>query len=329
MAGFNAILGHELAKEHLRKAVRYDRAAHAYILAGDRGMGKKTLAKAFAMTLLCEKGGEEPCMECHSCRQFLSENHPDMITVTHEKPASIGVEDIRAQVNDTVSIRPYSSRYKIYLIDEAEKMTVQAQNALLKTIEEPPAYVILLLLTVNPDQMLPTILSRCELIRLKPLQDRTVSRYLSEKKGLSEAQADIYAAFARGSLGRALEITSSEQFSDMMADMLRLLKSVRGMETPLLLEYVSRMAKEYPDLDECLEFIRLWYRDILMYKVTRDMNTLVFKNEYPAITRTCAEMSYQSLEQVLEAVDKAKARLDANVNRELSLELLLLAMKEN
>ena len=98
-------------------------------------MGKKTLAEAFAMTLLCEQDGIEPCMECHACKQVLSGSHPDLVYVTHEKPNTIGVEDIRTQINDTIMVRPYSSYYKIYIVDEAEKMTQQAQNALLKTME--------------------------------------------------------------------------------------------------------------------------------------------------------------------------------------------------
>ena len=124
MAGYHDIIGHEKIKEHLQKAIGYQRVSHAYILSGEEGMGRKTIAKAFAMTLLCEKHGTEPCMVCHSCKQFLSGNHPDVSWVTHEKPASIGVDDVRIQINDTVSIRPYSSPYKIYLVDEAEKMTV-------------------------------------------------------------------------------------------------------------------------------------------------------------------------------------------------------------
>ena len=125
MAGFQDILGHELVRDHLQKAIRYRRISHAYILSGERGIGKKTMARAFAMTLFCEKGGENPCMECHACKQLLSENHPDVIWVTHEKPASIGVDDIREQVNNTIGIKPYSSAWKLYIIDEAEKMTVR------------------------------------------------------------------------------------------------------------------------------------------------------------------------------------------------------------
>ena len=134
MLAFQDILGHDTIKRHFQKAIELHKVSHAYILAGEAGMGRKSLAHAFALTLLCEKGKSQPCMSCHACKQVLSGNHPDLIHVTHEKPSSIGVDDIREQINDTIMIRPYSSYYKVYIVDEAEKMTVQAQNALLKTI---------------------------------------------------------------------------------------------------------------------------------------------------------------------------------------------------
>ena len=161
MLNFQEIIGHDQIKEHFQKAIEYNKVSHAYILTGEAGMGRKSLANAFALTLLCEKGKTEPCMECHACKQVLSGSHPDLIYVSHEKPGTIGVDDIRKQINDTIMIRPYSSYYKIYIVDEAEKMTQQAQNALLKTIEEPPSYAVILLLTTNQEAFLPTILSRC------------------------------------------------------------------------------------------------------------------------------------------------------------------------
>ena len=329
MAGFHDIIGHEKIKEHLQKAIGYQRVSHAYILSGEEGMGRKTIAKAFAMTLLCEKHGTEPCMECHSCKQFLSGNHPDVIWVTHEKPASIGVDDVRIQINDTVSIRPYSSPYKIYLVDEAEKMTVQAQNALLKTIEEPPAYAVLVLITTNPEVFLPTILSRCIQLKLRPLKDSVVSDYLTEKMGVSDGQADIYAAFARGNLGKAIHLASSEEFALLYREVLTLLKNIKDMDIPMLLDYIRKLQEDNLDLYECLDFMQLWYRDILMYKVTKDMNCLIFKEEYTTVSRLCQNSSYEGLEAILNAIDKAKARLAANVNTELALELMLLTMKEN
>ena len=329
MAGFKDIIGHEMIKDHFQKAIEYHKVSHAYILSGEQGMGRKTLAKAFAMTLLCEKSDKEPCMECHSCKQILSGNHPDVIWVTHEKLNSIGVDDIREQINDTIQIKPYSSAYKIYLVDEAEKMTVQAQNALLKTIEEPPAYAVLVLITTNPEVFLPTILSRCIQLKLRPLKDSVVSDYLTEKMGVSDGQADIYAAFARGNLGKAIHLASSEEFALLYREVLTLLKNIKDMDIPMLLDYIRKLQEDNLDLYECLDFMQLWYRDILMFKVTKDMNSLIFKDEYSAVSSCCQKSSYEGLEEILSAIEKAKVRLNANVNTDLALELMLLTMKEN
>ena len=142
MAGFADIIGHEQIISHLKNAIAADKISHAYILNGPDKAGKKMLAEAFAMTLQCEAHGDEPCMECHSCKQAVSHNQPDIIYVTHEKPNTLSVEDIRTQLVNDIEVKPYSSKYKVYIIDEAEKMNPQAQNAMLKTIEEPPAYAV-------------------------------------------------------------------------------------------------------------------------------------------------------------------------------------------
>lgn len=329
MPGFQDILGHETIKEHFRKAIETHKVSHAYILAGEAGMGQKSLANAFALTLLCENGQTEPCMECHSCTQVLSGNHPDLIYVTHEKPASIGVDDIREQINNTIQIRPYSADYKIYIVDEAEKMTVQAQNALLKTIEEPPAYAVLILLTTNPDGFLPTILSRCVQLKLKPLQDSVIRSYLTEKMGVSESQSELYAAFARGNLGKAKKLAESEEFRQVYEHVLGILKNVKRMDISQLLDAVKRVKEEQMELSECLDIMQIWYRDALMFKVTKDANLLIFKDEYSAMNEMSTQIGYDGFENILSAIDKARVRLDANVNMELALELMFLAMKEN
>ena len=281
------------------------------------------------MTLLCEEGGKEPCMQCHACKQVLSGNHPDLIYVTHEKPASMGVDDIREQINDTIMVRPYSSQYKIYIVDEAEKMTVQAQNALLKTIEEPPAYAVIMLLTTNPDAFLPTILSRCVQLKLKPLKDSVVKEYLEEKLHVKDIQAEIYSAFARGNLGKAIHLAQSEDFKMMYEEILTLLKEIKEMDISQLLDVIRKLKDNNTDIKECLNFMQMWYRDILMYKTTKDLNLLIFKDEFSAVKKAASLSSYEGLERILEAIDKARVRLDANVNMELVMELLLLTMKEN
>ncbi len=306
MLSFQDIIGHEQIKEHFQQAIENHRVSHAYILTGEAGMGRKSLANAFALTLLCEKGKSEPCMECHACKQVLSGNHPDLIYVSHEKPGSIGVDDIRTQINDTILVRPYSSYYKIYIVDEAEKMTQQAQNALLKTIEEPPSYAIILLLTTNQEAFLPTILSRCVQLKLKPLKDFVVKSYLTEHLGVPEADADVYAAFARGNLGKAISLASSEEFQLMRQEVMHLLKHLKDADISELLDYIRKLKEDSLDIYECLDFMQLWYRDVLLYKVTKDMNLLVFKDEYRAMNEISKNSGYDGLEKILEAIDKAR-----------------------
>ena len=327
ITGFEEILGNEMVKDHFKRAIENHKISHAYILTGEAGMGRKSIANAFAMTLLCEKGGSEPCMSCHSCKQVMSGNHPDLIYVTHEKPGSIGVDDVREQINDTIMIRPYSSYYKIYIVDEAEKMTVQAQNALLKTIEEPPSYAVIILITTNQEAFLPTILSRCVQMKLKPLKDFTIKSYLTQNLHIPEKDADICAAFARGNLGKAIHLSSSDEFRELFQKVMVLVKNVGTMDISMLLDCIREMKEQNFDISEVLDLMQLWYRDVLMFKVTKDMNLMIFKDEYKMINETGEKVDYAGLEAILAAIDTARTRLNANVNMELAMELLLLTMK--
>ena len=327
ITGFEEILGNEMVKDHFKRAIENHKISHAYILTGEAGMGRKSIANAFAMTLLCEKGGSEPCMTCHSCKQVMSGNHPDLIYVKHEKPGSIGVDDVREQINDTIMIRPYSSYYKIYIVDEAEKMTVQAQNALLKTIEEPPSYAVIILITTNQEAFLPTILSRCVQMKLKPLKDFTIKNYLTQNLHIPEKDADICAAFARGNLGKAIHLASSDEFKELFQKVMVLVKNVGTMDISMLLDCIREMKEQNFDIGEVLDLMQLWYRDVLMFKVTKDMNLLIFKDEYKMINESGEKVDYAGLEAILAAIDTARTRLNANVNMELAMELLLLTMK--
>ena len=131
MVSFNNIIGHEEITRHLQNAMKTGKVSHSYIFTGRPGSGKKLLATTYAMTLQCEAGGTEPCQKCDSCKKALGKNHPDIIMVNHEKPGTISIDEIREQVIHDVAIKPYSSPHKIYIIPDAEMMTVQAQNALL------------------------------------------------------------------------------------------------------------------------------------------------------------------------------------------------------
>ena len=218
MAAFSEIIGHEQIIGHLQNAIRTGKISHAYIINGERNAGKEFIARSFAMALQCEKGGSEPCGECHSCKQAISRNQPDIIYVSHEKPNTIGVEDIREQINNDIGIKPYSSPRKVYIMNEGEKMTPQAQNALLKTLEEPPEYAVIVILTTNVEALLPTVLSRCVVLNMKPVSDALVKKYLMEELAVPDYKANICVAFARGNVGKAKMLATSEEFENVKAE---------------------------------------------------------------------------------------------------------------
>lgn len=329
MASFKDIVGQEQIKEHLQGAMKTGKVSHAYIINGERFSGKEYIARIFAMALQCEKEDGEPCQICHSCKQALSNNQPDIIYVSHEKPGTIGVDDIRAQVNGDIAIKPYSSPYKIYIINEAEKMTPQAQNALLKTLEEPPAYAVIILLTTNVNSLLQTILSRCVILHMKPVADELVKDFLMTQMQVPDYKAEVCVAFARGNIGKAKHLAASEDFEKVKEEALALLKYVHEMDITEMIAAIKKINEYKLDIDDYLDILSIWYRDVLLFKATNDANHLVFREEIQNIRRVAGRTSYEGIEEVLQALSKAKSRLNANVNFDLTMELLLLTMKEN
>ncbi len=329
MAGFGNIIGQEQIKAHLQGALESKKVSHAYIINGEKSSGKEFIARIFAMALQCEQEGTDPCNECRSCKQALSGNQPDILYVSHEKPNTISVDDIRVQVNNNVAVKPYSSRYKVYIINEAEKMTPQAQNALLKTLEEPPEYVVILLLVSNVNTLLPTVLSRCVLLNMKPVRDSLMKKYLMEELRVPDYKADVCVAFARGNVGKAKALASSEEFENVKSEALGLLKYVQDMEIPEIVMAIKRIGEYRLEVNDYLDILAIWYRDVLLFKATADVNHLVFREEIQTIRKVAGRSSYEGIENVIRALDKAKRRLDANVNFDLAMELLFLEMKEN
>lgn len=329
MGSFKNVVGHKDIIKYIQSAVEYGQVGHAYIMNGERGAGKKMLASLFAMTLLCEKGGSEPCNTCHSCRQAESGNHPDILWVTHEKPGTISVDDIRTQVGDTVMIKPYQGPYKVYIIDHAELMTQQAQNALLKTLEEPPEYVVFLLLTENAEALLPTINSRCVMLKLRNIRNTLIRKYLMEVLQVPDYKADMCTAFAQGNLGRAIMLANSEHFNEIREEAVQLLKYIHEMEISEIAQAVSRITTYKLEITDYLDIIMIWYRDVLLYKATKEVDKVIFKEQISYIKEQAKKSSYEGIETILKALDTAKARLRANVNFDLVMELLCLTIKEN
>lgn len=326
MFSFSEIVGHEQIKEHLQAAIRDDKPFHAYLFQGDVGVGKETMARTFVAGLQCTNHGERPCKECVSCHQMESGNQPDVIWVKRER-ASIGVEEIREQLCNTMDIKPFSSPYKIYIVPEAERLTEAAQNALLKTIEEPPEYGIVLLLTSNISALLPTIQSRCLTMEFRPLSTATVENFLATQYQVPDYLAKASAAFAQGNLGKAMRYAGSEDFIERKDQILNLLRRVSDMDLSEMIDVIKDLGTRKDEVRDYIDLMELWYRDVLLFKATKNVNTLLFREEVTHISKEAEKRSYEKIEEILQAFDKAKIRLRANVSFDVAIELMLLTLK--
>ena len=347
MGDFSDIIDQVQMKEHMQNALKSEKVSHAYIIAGENGSGKEFIARIFAKALQCEHrqdrdGVIESCNECPSCVKALSDNHPDIITITHEKPASIGVDDIRHGLRDDVVIRPYESKYKIYIIPEGEKMTPAAQNALLKTLEEPPSYIVIIILTNNLNAFLPTITSRCIVLPMKPAQDDSIRKYLMEECHVVDYKAMLCASFARGNVGKALELASNERFENLKNGTIELISKLKNLEIHDMMGRVheilapvdeedkaSKKGIDLNSLDDFMDVLIFLLRDMLVYKATENPDHLIFSDKIAYISSVTKSCSYESLNKMVAELEVAKNRINANVNIDLALELMLIDIKEN
>lgn len=328
MKKFDEIIGQEHIVSHLVNAIRTGNVSHAYLLQGEAGSGKSSIAEVFAMALQCEEGMGEPCLNCHSCKQALSKNHPDIRVLTHAKDR-YSVDEIREQFVNDIEVKPYSGEYKVYIIPDAQDMNPSCQNAILKTLEEPPAYAIILLLCTNSDMMLETIRSRCVTLNIHPLKDEQIKEYLMSEKQVPDYRADVITAFARGNLGRAGLLTDSESFEELRSEANFLLKSIKKMEVFEIAKQAKNIVSEEMDLQELLNYLILWFRDVLLYKATHSSKKLLFKDELRLIKEWADDSSFEGLSEVLRMIDETAGKLRANVNKEATLELLMLKIKES
>lgn len=329
MANFGDIIGHEDIVKHFKSSIELGKVSHAYILNGEKGAGKKTLVSVVTKTLQCEEGGPDPCGKCKSCLQVESGNQADIIWITHEKPNVISVDEIREQIVNDIQLKPYSSKYKIYVVPDAQMMNPQAQNALLKTLEEPPEYAIVMLLTDNVNKFLPTILSRCIVLNFKPVNELSVMDYLVNQLDIDQEKARFCTDFAQGNLGKAVRLAISTDYKEIKETSIRLLRNIQDMEMDDIIQAVKNMGKYKLDITDYIDIMTMWFRDILMVKISNSPNKIIFKNEFSTMKKQASKMSYEGVEKILEAMDKLKIRLEANVNFDIAMELMLLTIKEN
>lgn len=324
---FTDIIGQDELKGHLMGAIKRSAPRQAYIFEGERYSGKKLISGIFAAALQCEKGDVEPCNECHSCKMAESLSHPDIIRVTHERPNEIVVDEIRSQVVEDVSLRPYYGPYKIYIIDEADRMNMAAQNALLKTLEDPPDYAVIMLLAESSEGFLSTIRSRCMKLSVVPVDDERLMKWIGSRHRLPEYETRIIAAFASGNPGKADRLASGEEFEAARNRVSGLLAHIDEQPADRLLEEGEILASEYGSrLSELFDFFVIWYRDVLLYKALNDKEHLVWQEEAYAISRAAGKLSYSRIKGCFADISYARRQLAARVTAQRVIQQLLIRL---
>ena len=325
MYTFEEIRGNTPLVEQLRRSAASGRSSHAYLFLGGAGAGKRLIANTFAKALQCE-GEKRPCDSCKSCHAFNHGNHPDVI---YFQPLKNGntytIEDVREQLLETVDLKPFQYEKKIYIIEKADTLNIQSQNALLKTLEEPPAHAVFLLLAERAEAFLPTILSRVVVMKIRPLSAETIADYLMQAGHLAE-ESHILSAYAQGRIGQALELVEDEGFREMRQDILGKLEVLPSMsEGDAYL--LAKDLEGYKNDLRFLDIMELWYRDLLTAKSLREEGYLIQRDKKDAIFRAAKEPA-ALLAKKAAAVRTARMRLAQNANFRLTMEVMLMDLKE-
>lgn len=326
---FNDVYGQEAVKNHILAALKMNKANHAYIINGEQGYGKLNIAKIFAQALLCQSDSEEkPCDNCISCHKANSMSHPDIIYISHEKPNTISVEDIRKQLNGTIQVKPYDGGKKVYIIPDGELMNEQAQNALLKTIEEPPDYAVIIILTKNANSFLQTVLSRCVVLNMTPVDSELIKDYLMEN-GIVDYQTEMAIAFGEGNPGKAMQIASDYEFQSRVKEYVSIIKNIDEIDRVELSIKADKLADEKEYLNEMFDIMTAFMKDVLLYKSAQVDSKIVFKKEIFAIKEISQKASFRQINDIIEGIHKARGRIKSSVTPKLTIEIMLQNIKEN
>lgn len=324
MLCFDDLLGRERIRRYFETVLTTGNLSHAYILSGEKGLGKKSIAKALSLSLFCEKDSLHPCKICPSCKKVLAGTHRDIKYIKTDKN-SISVAKIREDLVEDAKIRPYTDTYKLYIIEEAQKMTTEAQNALLKTLEEPPTYMILVLLTSNEESLLATVQSRCVHLALPYIAPGKLKTFIEREYHISDAAAII--SYARGNIGKAMDLIHDEHIKQRYMENIRILNSVVYAKEGTFFTLVQELKVKIKDIEEFLDFTQMWYRDILIQKASGSSSELIFIEEYRMIAELARAYTYRQIDKILNMIDITRERLSANVNADNALWLFLNEMR--
>ncbi len=327
MPQFEDILGNSHIKNNIKTAIANGTVNHAYIICGPEGSGKRLIADTFAKALQCE-GDKRPCGVCQSCHMTESGNNPDILFPVPTKTKVLGVDDIRDQIVKPSSIKPYMFKYKVFIVEQADKMTIPAQNAFLKTLEEPSGFSVFLLLAENLDAFLPTVLSRCVVLRTENVNAKSIYSLLL-REGIDEDTASLASEYARGSVGEALSLARDEEFIAMRDDVIDILSGIYDKNTVEVMLLGNYFKNTYKENKRLIDVFYLWFRDLLAAKTTGDESYIIQKDKKELIFKSAENETVEGLVKKAEIVKNTAFNIKRNASFQTAMEVMLMNIKEN
>lgn len=331
---FRDLVGQHHARLILQGALRSGKISHAYLFVGPAGVGRLAAARAFAQTLLCAAGGDDACGVCGPCLKVMAGTHPDLRIIapgraeTGAERRAVAIDQVRDLKRDA-AYPPYEGRWKIFVIEDTEQMRAEAANSLLKVLEEPPVNMVIVLLSESTEALLPTLVSRAQLVRFTLVSAEEIASALVTRSGVPAERARFLGAMAGGRVGAALEAAEAgDQPFARRQEVLATLRALEAGDVIAGLDAADAVARQKDEIERWLDIALLWFRDLAVWQAARDPALLANLDHEKDIADRAGRARSEDLIRKIDAIEQAKAALRRNINPRLVLETLFIRLEE-
>lgn len=323
---FSNFVGQDEIKQYLIKSIKENSISHGYIFEGPSGIGKMQLAVLFAKALLCENFEGEPCDHCAACIKVNTYNHPDLHIIS-ENDKSIK-RDAVDEIIESISKKPYEADKKIYIINNVQEMTLQAANTFLKTLEEPDGNTVIILITTNINKLLPTVVSRCQVLKFKSIDKKKLVTYIKQQYNLDDDKALLIAYYSHGILNKAVNIIEGkDNILEERANIIKIFDKIIHSGKEIIFEYENYFESEKVNIEQIVEILMIWLRDILFVK--NGVYSLVINRDYmEQLKEHSSRINTSNIDMMIVYLQDVLYNVGNNVNYKLIIDKMINRLQE-